>query len=165
MIVVSDTTPLNYLVLIDAVDVLATLFDEVYAPAEVVAELSNARAPAAVRKWSKAPPSWLKVADPLKLLPSTARLDAGEAKAISLAKERDIVSILIDERRGRRVALNEGLFPIPTLAVLERAAERSLLDLPDTIEKLRRTTIRVPMDQVQAAPARDAARKRRGNVP
>ena len=31
MTVVSDTTPLNYLVLISAIDVLPKLFDEVYA--------------------------------------------------------------------------------------------------------------------------------------
>jgi hypothetical protein len=37
MIVVSDTTPLNYLILIEVVEVLPKLFDEVYASNDGVA--------------------------------------------------------------------------------------------------------------------------------
>jgi predicted nucleic acid-binding protein len=39
MIVVSDTTPLNYLILIDSVAVLPALFGRVCAPAAVIEEL------------------------------------------------------------------------------------------------------------------------------
>ena len=45
MIVVADTSPLNYLVLIDAIDVLPSLFGEVYAPPEVIRELADLLAP------------------------------------------------------------------------------------------------------------------------
>src|SRR4051812_12510039 len=101
MIVVSDTTPLNYLVLIAAIDVLPKLFDEVYAPTVVLRELAHPKAPALVRQWVGAIPSWLKVADPSYRLPSTLSLDAGEADAISLAKERGITDVLIDDYLGR----------------------------------------------------------------
>jgi predicted nucleic acid-binding protein len=160
MIVVSDTTPLNYLVLISAVDVLPKLFDEVYAPTAVLRELADARAPAAVRQWSQSPPAWLKVADPSSRLPSTASLDAGEADAISLAKERGISDVLIDEYVGRKVALAEGLFVLPTLAVLERAAEQRLLELRPTLEALQRTSYRIRPEMIDAALQRDAARNR-----
>ena len=160
MIVVSDTTPLNYLVLIDAVDVLAKLFREVYAPHAVLDELTHPKAPEAVRRWAQSPPAWLKVADPAAQLPSTAALDRGEADAISLAKELHITDILIDERRGRKVAEREGLVPLPTLALLERAAKEGFVELPEVLERIQRTSIRLPPEQVRAALERDAQRKR-----
>ncbi len=43
MIVVSDTSPLNYLVLIGAIDVLPKLFGEVYAPPAVIQEFQHPR--------------------------------------------------------------------------------------------------------------------------
>lgn len=129
MIVVSDTTPLNYLVLIKAVDVLPKLFRHVYAPRAVLRELNHPKTPEIVRRWADSPPSWLKVVDPSSRLPSTVRLGPGEADAISLAKESHILDILIDERRGSKIAILEGLYPLPTLAILERAAERDFLDL------------------------------------
>ena len=109
MIVVSDTTPLNYLVLIEAIDLLPKLFNEVYVPAAVIRELSHASTPDRVRSWAARPPKWLTVRSPSSHLPSTAKLDAGEADAISLAKEICAPAILIDEKLGRSVAMAEGL--------------------------------------------------------
>ena len=43
MIVVSDTTPLNYLILIEAAQVLPELFGRVYAPTAVIQELLDPR--------------------------------------------------------------------------------------------------------------------------
>jgi predicted nucleic acid-binding protein len=160
MIVVSDTTPLNYLVLIHAIDVLPPLFSEVYVPPSVITELTRLKTPPIVKLWAQNPPPWLKVAAPSMRLPSTIRLDDGEADALSLAKELQIQDVLIDERRGRKVAQNEGLTPLPTLAVLERAAIAGLLDLPTALAALGKTTIRVPPERVADALARDAARKR-----
>jgi predicted nucleic acid-binding protein len=128
VIVVSDTTPLNYLVLINAIDVLPKLFQQVYAPQTVLRELNHVKAPDAVRQWADSPPSWLKVVNPASRLPSTHRLGPGEADAISLAKENHIRDILMDERRGSKIAISEGLIPLPTLAILETAANRNLLD-------------------------------------
>ena len=161
MIVVSDTTPLNYLVLIHSIDVLVKLFQEVYVPPSVVAELIRPKAPEIVRAWAQSPPDWLKIQSPSVRLASTFVLDDGEADALSLAKELHITDILIDERRGRNIAQQEGLIPIPTLAVLERAAAQNLLDLRTALARLQQTTIRIPLDRIQAALDRDQARKRR----
>jgi predicted nucleic acid-binding protein len=159
MIVVSDTTPLNYLVLIHAIDILPGLFSEVYVPPSVMAELTHLRAPGIVKLWAQSPPRWLKIVKPSTRLPSTATLDDGEADALSLAKELQIKDVLIDERHGRNVAEREGLTPLPTLAVLERAAVAQLVDFPTAVAALQKTTIRVPQHRVAAALARDAARK------
>jgi hypothetical protein len=45
VIVVSDTSPLNYLLLIGAIDVLPALFDGVYAPPDVMGNSSTRRPP------------------------------------------------------------------------------------------------------------------------
>jgi predicted nucleic acid-binding protein len=148
------------LVLIKAIDVLPAIFEMVYIPPSVIAELSRPKSPEAVRRWTRTPPEWLHIRAPAIRLPSTVRLGDGEADALSLAKELQINDVLIDERRGRNVARREGLTPLPTLAVLERAASDGLLDLPSTFEKLQQTNMRIPFGQIQAALARDAARKR-----
>ena len=57
MVVVSDSSPLHYLVLCDAIEVLPQLFGRVIVPKAVVAELSHAHTPARVREWLAAPPS------------------------------------------------------------------------------------------------------------
>jgi predicted nucleic acid-binding protein len=64
MIVVSDTSPLNYLVLIGADQVLPTLFGQVLAPPEVLAEMQHAKAPPLVSAWAQRPPAWLEVRSP-----------------------------------------------------------------------------------------------------
>ena len=56
MIVIADTGPLSYLVLIGAVDVLQPLYTRVIVPQAVVQELNHAGAPAAVRNWIAQPP-------------------------------------------------------------------------------------------------------------
>jgi predicted nucleic acid-binding protein len=58
---------------------------------------------------------------------------------------------LIDDRDGRREAKRVGLFIIPTLAALELAAKKDLIDLPEAIERLSNTTFRATrklLDQI-----------------
>jgi predicted nucleic acid-binding protein len=161
VIVVSDTSPLNYLVLIHAIDVLPRLFANIYAPAVVMGELTRAGAPELVRAWANSPPHWLHVASPSTAIKTSVPLDPGELQAIALAKELNARTILIDERKGWRVAVEHGLQAVGTLNVLEFAAERELLDLQKTLDELRRTTFFITDDYIDAALERDAARKRR----
>lgn len=160
MIVVSDTSPLNYLVLIDEIGILPRLFEQVYVPPSVIEELLRLKTPEVVRRWAASPPAWLTIMVPGSQLSSTASLGDGEADALALAKELGIRDILIDDRRGRRIAEREGLAPLPLLAVLERAAAEHLLELNHAINKLQQTNIRVTQELVRAALERDAARKR-----
>jgi len=57
MIVIADTGPLNYLILIGEVDVLPPLYTRVIVPETVVKELRAPGAPAAVRTWIARPPA------------------------------------------------------------------------------------------------------------
>ena len=160
MIVVSDTSPLNYLVLINAIDVLPTLFTEIYAPTQVIDELKRSRAPDVVKRWAHSLPPWLRVSTPSTTVVTSVRLDAGELEALALAKELRAELILIDERTGRRVAKELGLDAVGTLNVLEFAAERKLLDLKQILDALRSTTFYITDEYINAALERDAARKR-----
>jgi len=56
-VVVADTSPLNYLILIGEVDLLARLFGEVLIPDIVARELADSEAPSAVVKWASQFPS------------------------------------------------------------------------------------------------------------
>jgi predicted nucleic acid-binding protein len=137
MSVVSNTTPLNYLILIEAVEVLAALFGRVYAPTAVMEELSHPRGPQRVRAWASSPPEWLAVTKPTQVdetLPKA--LHKGEVEAISLACARGADWVLIDERKASREAESRGLRVAGTLGILEEAGARNLLDYDTCRERL-----------------------------
>ena len=139
--IVADTTPLNYLVLIQAAEILPNLYRRVLIPPAVKAELAHANAPDIVRAWISQPPSWLE-AVPLKLpVDSTlSHLDAGEGEAISLAVELNATLLLMDERDGVNMARDRGLQVVGTLAALDLAALRGLINLQAMFDRLRETT-------------------------
>ena len=140
MIVVSDTTPLNYLVLIESAQVLHALFGRVYAPSAVLKELSHPKSPEAVRTWASNPPPWLTVQDPTQIAPS--KLGLGETAAIALALELKAERVLIDDRDASREAVRSGLNVVGTLGILEEAAKRRLVDIEQKITALKETNFR-----------------------
>ena len=101
-IVVSDASPLHYLILVGAVDFLPRLFSEVIIPSAVAAELTHSNTPHLVSRWAGQPPSWLKIVRP-QAVESIAqfgcRRDGSHFTWLSNSARVD--SILIDERKGR----------------------------------------------------------------
>jgi predicted nucleic acid-binding protein len=160
MIVVSDTSPLNYLVLIDAIDVLPQLFGEVHVPPQVMRELQHPRTPERVNRWANSPPKWLVIRGPSPGFGLVPDLDPGEAAAIALALELRATAILVDEKKGRRIAQAQGLATLGTITVLELAAEQALLDLRIALGALANTTFHVTQTLIDAALERNAARQR-----
>lgn len=144
MIVVSDTSPLNYLILIGCDEVLPKLFTRVVLPSAVVDELHHPRAPSTVRQWAECVPAWVTLGAPAGGIPRLPGLDAGESEAIVLAEElrqqNSEVRLLIDEREGRHHAARRGLNVIGLLALLVMADERSLVDLADAFRRLGSTS-------------------------
>lgn len=157
MIVVSDTSPLNYLVLIEAEHLLPRLFGDVFVPPAVVAELSRPETPEIVRKWVENGTPWLQIQSPATLMDGL-ELDPGETEAISLSVELRADSLLIDDRKGRNAAAKLGLTTVGTLTLLEQAAAQGLISLPEAIAKLQSTNFRISHDILQAALDRDRAR-------
>ena len=58
-------------------------------------------------------------------------LGPGEREAIALALETNANFLLIDEIDGRRTAVQNGVPVKGTLGMLEEAANRNLVDLPE----------------------------------
>jgi predicted nucleic acid-binding protein len=61
MIVVSDTSPICYLLLIDQIMILQKLYDVVVIPQAVADELNGPESPPVLRKWITNPPDCLQI--------------------------------------------------------------------------------------------------------
>jgi len=77
-------------------------------------------------------------------------LDEGETEAISLALELHVPSILIDEKRGRVAAQQQGLLPVGTLSLVAAASTRGFLNFETTVAKLQQTSFHVDEALVEA---------------
>jgi predicted nucleic acid-binding protein len=157
---VADTGPLNYLILIEAVEVLPRLFSPISIPAGVKDELSHPKAPPVVCSWMGDPPAWLNIVSPGSL-PATglSALDHGERQAIALAVQQQ-AALLIDDREGVLQAQKLNLEVIGTLAVLVRAAQRGWVQLPEMFRRLRATSFRFPVHLMARLLEEDALRKK-----
>lgn len=84
-VVISDTSPLRYLVLIGQAEVLPSLYSEIFIPEAVASELRHAATPDVVRQWIEHVPSWLHIVTPTSVEGdvSIEGLDRGERDAIS----------------------------------------------------------------------------------
>jgi predicted nucleic acid-binding protein len=131
-LVIADTGPIDYLVLIGDIDLLPSLFEKVLLPAAVQAELTDPDAPPSVRNWRASPPAWLHIHEtPAREFDpgSVEGLDEGEAAAIALAISLGADLLLTDDRKGVIVARGKGLRVTGTLGVLDIAAQRGLVKI------------------------------------
>jgi predicted nucleic acid-binding protein len=159
--IVTDTTPLNYLVLIHAAEILPNLYRKVLIPPAVKAELAHPNTPHFVRAWISQPPSWLEIVGLKQPVDSAlSHLDSGEREAISLASELQAGLLLMDERDGVSIARQRGLKVIGTLAALDLAALRGLVDLQTMFDRLRETSFRSPIRLMATMLEQDAQRKK-----
>lgn len=158
MIIVSDTSPLNYLVLLGIADILPQMFGKVIVPPAVMMELTRPETPESVRAWASNPPEWIGIEVPAAILPGLD-LDEGETEAISIAAVHKADALLIDERKGRLAAVRQGITIISTLTVLEAAAQRDLISLSEVVKQLAATNFRIKRSLLDEALARDSARR------
>jgi len=142
MTVVSNTSPLNYLVLIELQQLLPALFSRVLVPEAVLRELRSPAAPAQIGAWLNTSPDWIESRVATDIPTELRQLGPGEREAIVLAESVDDGLVLLDERRARGMARQRGLAVTGTLGVLDLAAARGLVDLGDAFERLARTNFR-----------------------
>jgi predicted nucleic acid-binding protein len=159
-IVVSDTSPLHYLILCGAENILPRLFRQVVIPPMVFHELQQTNTSPLVRQWAAALPAWVVVQSP-QTLNLTLNVDAGELEAICLAQEIHADAVLMDDRAGRSAAIHCGLAVVGTIGLLEQAAVRGLIELPPILARLRQTNARLNSELIQAALARDQSRRQK----
>jgi predicted nucleic acid-binding protein len=142
MTVVSNTSPLNYLVLIGHQEILPVLFGHILIPEAVWHELRSPAAPQPVKAFLETWPSWLERRIVSQVPQDLQQLDPGEREAIALAQSVGASLVLLDEKKGRQVARDLGFAVTGTLGVLDLAARRGLVDLVDALKRLERTTFR-----------------------
>ena len=147
MIVVSDTSPLNYLILIGEENILTKLFGSIVIPQAVSDELLDAGASSQVREWSQNLPDWVKVRHAI-LTPTASLdlLDRGEREAILLAQELSADLLLVDDKQARQAAVNLGIAITGTVGIVDKAARAGLIDLKIGVEKLQKTNFFISDD-------------------
>lgn len=150
MIVVSDTSPLCYLLLINLVELLPQLYGRVIIPESVCTELLNSDAPEMVKSWMAYPPDWLEIqAVTEKIDTALNDLDLGEREAIALAEQLKADLLLLDDRAARQLAVERNLSIIGVLGILGTAAKRGLIRFPEAIAQLQQTTFRASPQLIQ----------------
>lgn len=125
-VILSDTSPIRYLIMIGESEVLRLLYGRLLIPESVAQELDQPRTPIVVRQWISQPPPWLQVLRPSNTIDSRIHvdLDRGERDAILLALEVQADLLLMDDREGVEEAIRLGLAVTGTLGVLDRAPKK-----------------------------------------
>lgn len=138
MIVVSDTSPICYLLLINQISILQKLYEQVVIPQAVADELNASESPPVVQNWITNPADWLQI----QIVSTSSRsglekLDPGEREAVLLAEQIEAELIILDDKAGRQIASERGLRIIGLLGIVKDAAQFGLLDLRVTFEGLK----------------------------
>ena len=130
MIIVSDTSPVSNLILIERLDLLRQLFTEIIVPPAVDAEIrALKRFGQDLHEYETA--DWIKTREPSdlqKVENLQIKLDDGEAQAIALALEIKCDLLLMDERIGTNIARQEGLQTVGLVGVLIKAKEEKIIE-------------------------------------
>jgi len=142
MTVVSNTSPVSNLAIIERLELLREQFSVVLLPEGVGRELEalwHPHAKAAIQ--NAVEQHWLQVIpviDPQVARILQHRLDIGEAETIALALEREADLVLIDETEGRESATTTGLRVRGTLGILRQARQAGQVSsLKEEIRRLR----------------------------
>ncbi len=156
MKVVSNASPLITLARIGRLDSLPKLYSTVSIPAEVYNEvvIAGAGMPGAA---AVAKADWIRVSmvqdtKGLAYAISKTGLGAGEIGAVLLAKELSADLILMDESKGRKLAIDEGLTVVGCIAILEELCRRGdIRDLRGVYRELLLQKIRVDLGTLQSS--------------
>jgi predicted nucleic acid-binding protein len=161
-VVISDTSPLHYLILIGLTEILPALYTTVFIPEAVTRELDQPATPEKVRDWIARPPDWLRVA-PVAVAPTSVTLhdlDQGEREAILLALFIKADLVLMDDREGVEEARRVGLSVTGTIGILDRAAELGIIELAPALDSLRQTNFRIGPSLLHRLFVEDARRRK-----
>lgn len=134
MIVVSDTSPITNLAAIGQLDLLRQLYSTIIIPVAVYNEMAfvGRNVPGAIEVQTL---GWIQtytiasVQSVKDIQTNQSNIDLGEAEAIVLALELKADLLLMDERRGRILAVNYGLNVTGLLGVLLQAKRSGFITL------------------------------------
>lgn len=134
-IIISDTSSLIALSNIGELKIVRQIYKEVVITPEIATE------------YGMEIPDWIKIKqvnDSQKLRLLDLGLDLGESSAITLALEYDSSLLIIDEKKGRRIAKELGIKITGILGVIIKAKEtRIIKKVKPLIEKLEKADFRI----------------------
>lgn len=135
MIVIADASCLITLDNIDESDLLPKIYNEIYVTPEVAAEVGDSLPAWALQRSSS---------NQSLIEQLTSDLELGEATSIALAMELADCLLIIDEKKGRRVAKNLGVKISGTFGIIMQAFEMKLIGDPGSIvERLESVGFRI----------------------
>ncbi|MCD2199876.1 DUF3368 domain-containing protein [Halobacterium sp. KA-4] len=138
-LVVSDTSPLLNLALIDRLDLLEVQFSGVTVPRQVWSELTEGDDGLEALRGLR-DDGVLRIVEVERsdlFVEIFHELDLGETAAICYAVEHDTDLVLLDERDGRRVARRHDLDITGVIGVLLRGSKTGEVDLKSELDALR----------------------------
>jgi predicted nucleic acid-binding protein len=136
--VVSNSTPLIALAKVNRLNILKEFFNSIIIPGAVFIEVTTDKEGRAgsdevsIAKWIRKK----EVSNPLATDFLSAKLDAGEAEAITLAKEIKADLLLIDDKDGRKAAKSVGIPITGTVGLLLRYYRRNKEDFKMALDEL-----------------------------
>jgi hypothetical protein len=146
MIVISDTSCIGYLIIIDQLLLLKENFSEIIIPQIVHKEILQLSPKYDLNKYLHA--GWI-ISRPIKnkklYEEFLSRVDEGESEAIVLAKEIQADLLLIDERKGTSLARSLNIKTIGLLGVLLLSKEKKIIPFVKPIldQLIAKTTFRI----------------------
>lgn len=137
-LVVSDTSPLLNLALIDRLELLEAQFESITAPEVVWEELMAGEAGVSeVRELrNRGTLSLVQVERDSFYVELVRQLDEGEAAAITYAVDNDASQLLLDEREGRKAARRHEIPVTGVVGVLMRAAMQGTVEIETELDRL-----------------------------
>ena len=146
MIVISDTSCIGYLIIIDKLFLLKDNFSEIIIPQKVHNEVLQLSAKYNLHKYLSS--DWININTIVnnKLYNELLnQVDEGEAEAIVLSHEMSADLLLIDERKGALLARSLGIKTVGLIGVLLLSKEKKIIPLvkPFLDELISNTTFRI----------------------
>jgi len=144
MIIICDASPLIALSIVNRLDLLERLFEEVHVPVSVFNELTVSGKPEALRL-----AAWMQgkvvAAEDKQLIRSfNLSLDRGEAEALALYFEKKADYLLIDEKKGRKIAAYNKINVVGSLGILLLSKQKGLTpSVKPLLERLQQSYIRI----------------------
>ncbi|MBL0702302.1 MAG: DUF3368 domain-containing protein [Desulfosarcina sp.] len=127
MIVISDSSPLISLAIIEKLDMLEKLYEDIYVPIAVSEEVVRADKPFARKLKLFLNGRTKSVKNKMAVEILSGDIGAGEAEAIVLALEQQPAVVLIDDLKARRFAKMNGLNVIGTMGILLKAKKAGMI--------------------------------------
>lgn len=149
MIVISDTTPIISLIKIEKLNLLKELYEQIIIPEAVFSELTSnhdfENEISIVKNCDFIRTAKVVNTETLDVLKKISGLDSGESESIVLYDECNANLLLIDERKGRKVATQLGIKIIGTVGIMMQAFDKGLLtpsEIKSDLQKLISSDIR-----------------------